>query len=111
MSIRYLASALIETNQLFISSRAIVRSRANSLYANEDTVGIIHPVSISTVTRKKLENSLIMRKVFDYFTATLGLPSEIPIKETPGSGMSFPGLDKKLCSGAGRKSQIDLKVD
>ena len=98
MSIKSLASASMDMSELFIGSKITLRSRIFSLYANENTAGKIHPVSASRLICARLGKMLTVRQVFDYFTATLGLPVELPVQEeTQNEQEPFPNLGDKIC--------------
>ncbi|OAG40479.1 hypothetical protein AYO21_05379 [Fonsecaea monophora] len=73
-SIESLATATRITTELFVASRISMRTRIFSLYANETGRGTIH-------------------SVFEYFTATLGLPREYPVLEGKDEAERFPALD------------------
>ncbi|KAI8960598.1 ankyrin repeat-containing domain protein [Daldinia sp. FL1419] len=79
-SIRELAKIILETTGEFINSKITLRSQIISLYANKDKPG-----RVSTI--------------FDRFTATLGVPAEIPVQEEKPekeSDAQFSPLLKKI---------------
>lgn len=53
----------------------------------------------------KTGKMLTALQVFDYFTATLGLPVELPLQEeSQNEGKPFPRLSDKICFRVKRKS-------
>ncbi|KAL4890047.1 ankyrin repeat-containing domain protein [Aspergillus ambiguus] len=62
LSVKYLAEISVETTEVFLSSRITLRSRVLSIYSNEDAGADI---------------------IFDFFTATLGVSTEIAVQGTP----------------------------
>ncbi|KAL7790946.1 ankyrin repeat-containing domain protein [Trichoderma ceciliae] len=78
-SIHSLADSILRTTEMFISSKITLRSRVISLYANKENPVSIHPA-------------------LDYFTATLGVSSEIILQEKCGESLvnRFPSLPQRI---------------
>ena len=98
-SVSNLARSVLQTTEMFINSKITLRSRIISLYADEKTLGRIHPVRHSK-PQSSINPSgvLTTEKAFDWFTATLGVPPEILIQEQSGinSTTRFPTLSKHV---------------
>ncbi|KFY82496.1 hypothetical protein V498_08570, partial [Pseudogymnoascus sp. VKM F-4517 (FW-2822)] len=81
-AIRGLADAVLESTEVFISSKITLSSCIVSLHANEAAEGTIH-------------------STLDNYSATLGVPLEVVIEEqSTDHSELFPSLGAKICSKA-----------
>ncbi|KAL4919526.1 ankyrin repeat-containing domain protein [Aspergillus aurantiobrunneus] len=78
VSIRALAEATVNTTEIFLGSRITLRTRVISIYDSE--------------------GSEETDPIFDFFTATLGVSTEVAVQEKPDSqNEPVSDLEKKVC--------------
>lgn len=88
MTATNLASTLTKMNDLFLQSKVTLRSRICSLYESSTSTNthVRKAVVILLMTIPVLTHTDDCGKTFDYYTATLGTPTELVIPRVIGAG-------------------------
>lgn len=103
-----LVKAAIELNEVFLASDVIHRSRIFSLYAAESGLQRIPKAGAQFLfTGRQHLIQASGGQIFDWYTATLGLPTELAVPDDGDDGeIPFPSLADKICFGLRGRSFI-----